>query len=203
MNILIVDDHTIFCEGLKRVLDTHKEISVVAVARNGLEAINLAGRYLPDVILMDVEMPKMGGIEATCAIKKCYPQIKILMLTMHVEKRFVLESRRAGACGYILKDADVEELLEAINNLCEAGEGEWDNKNYAIFKKNSDGYNENLTEREKEIIKLLAAGLTNKEIARQLSVSIHTVKNHLTNIYNKLNCINRAGALRLFHGNGA
>ena len=197
-SILIVDDHTIFCEGLRRVLEAQEGYVIVGMAKNGLEAINLAGKHRPDVILMDVEMPKMGGIEAACAIRKCYPKLKVIMLTMHAEEKFILESRNAGACGYILKDAFVKVLLEAIDNAINQGEDAYENNMYTIFSKNECTVPE-LTDREKEIIKLLAAGLTNKEISKQLYVSTHTVKNHLTNIYGKLNCINRAGALRYFH----
>lgn len=198
-SILIVDDHTIFCEGLRRVIEAQQEYVIVGIAKNGLEAINLAGKHRPDVILMDIEMPKMGGVEATCAIKKCYPKIKVIMLTMHAEEQFIVESSNAGACGYILKDAFVDVLLEAIVNAINQGEDAYEDDMYTIFSTKSECTVPELTDREKEVIKLLAAGLTNKEIARQLFVSTHTIKNHLTNIYSKLNCVNRAGALRCFH----
>ncbi|MEW5922271.1 MAG: response regulator transcription factor [Bacillota bacterium] len=194
---MIVDDHNIFCEGLKWVLETKDEFTVVAVAKNGFEAIQKAEEYLPDIILMDVEMPKMGGIEATRVIKKRLPFVNILMLTMHAQDKLLFESREAGACGYILKDADMDILCNSIIQADKECENKT-KKIISVFPDLSEKNMQLLTPREQEIISLVAAGYTNKEIAHNLFVSTHTIKNHLSRIFAKINCTNRTEAVTYF-----
>lgn len=194
ISIMIVDDHTIFCEGLKRVLESRKDLTVVGVVKNGFEAIQKAGVYLPSVILMDVEMPKMGGIEATLILKKRFPFISILMLTMHANDNFFYESRKAGASGYILKDTTVENLFMAIQLIQRKQNHSYDNM-LLSFSDSIEKTTYRLTAREQEVLSLVATGMTNKEISEKLYVSMHTIKNHLSHIFEKLNCSNRAEAV--------
>ncbi len=192
ISVMIVDDHTIFCEGLKRVLDSRDDFKVVSVARNGYEAVQKAEELLPSIILMDVEMPRLGGIEATRIIKKRFPFITVIMLTMHAKDKFWLESRQAGASGYVIKDAAIENLYLAIAMAKE----KCGYSNHEVFMTFPDSSKKStLTSREQEVLSLVAIGYTNKEIAESLFVSMHTVKNHMTNIFTKLKCSNRAEAI--------
>lgn len=192
ISVMIVDDHTIFCEGLRKVLESKDDFKVVSVAKNGYDAIQKAEECRPSIILMDVEMPKLGGIEATRVIKKRFPFITILMLTMHAKDKYWIESRQAGASGYIIKDSAVENLYMAI--VLAKEKSNCINEDVFVTFPDTSGKSL-LTPREQEILSLVAMGYTNKEIADNLFVSMHTVKNHLANIFTKLKCSNRAEAI--------
>lgn len=200
--VLLADDHTIVREGLKRILE-EAGIKVVAEAANGVETAEKASELQPDVILMDIEMPKLDGIEATRKIKKENPQAQVVILTMHEEKAYLFEAIKAGALGYVLKDRAPQELVETIK---QASEGlsllqptmasEILKEFSQIEEKKEEQYKlySTLTEREKEILKHLAQGKSNKEIAKALFISDKTVKNHLRNIFEKLHINDRTTA---------
>ncbi|MGD8794920.1 MAG: response regulator transcription factor [Anaerolineae bacterium] len=201
IRVLIADDHQLFRDGLKALLQSAPDTEVVGEAATGKEAVGLAAECQPDVILMDLQMPGLDGIEATRRIIQASPQIKVLMVTMFEDDQSVFAAMRAGARGYVLKGAKHDEMLRAIRA---AGSGE------AIFSPSIASRMMNffaasrsvipqeafadLTDREREILDLIARGKTNDEIAQALTISIKTVRNHVSNIYNKLQVADRAQA---------
>ena len=197
ISIIIVDDHSIIRHGLKQSLSQEKDMVVVAEANSGRGAIELMSAHKPDIIIMDVSMPDMNGIEATRQILKLNPGVKILALSMHPEKQFVLSMIRSGARGYILKTNFFKELLIAIRTVMEGNvflspEITEHLVKYAI---SPDEEGEllglyALTTREREILQLLAEGWTNSRIAEQFFISKKTVASHRQNIMKKLNLYN-------------
>ena len=197
ITVLIVDDHTIVRSGVRLLLEAETDIQVVGEALNGRQALELAASLLPDVVLMDISMPEMDGLEATRQLKKLLPQINVLVLTMHRSDDYFFEMLKAGASGYILKGAKTSELIEAVH-IVHRGEvflypsmtqklvrgylqlADWD----------SDGELA-LSPREKEIFRLLAEGYSNKEIAEKLVISPSTVHTHRGNVMEKLGLGNR------------
>lgn len=200
--ILIADDHHLFRDGLARILNDLPQITVVASVENGDEAIRKAEELKPDVILMDVNMPHVGGVEATRQIHARQPQIKIVMLTISEREDDLFEAIRAGARGYLLKSATSNELMEAIQHV-QAGEAmiapAMAMKLMEVFAAQhtptrvADAVDD-LTGREHEVLGLVAQGLSNKEIGAQLSLSPHTIKAHLRTILDKLHLRSRAEA---------
>lgn len=199
VKILLADDHTIVRQGLKLILAAHADVEVVGEAANGREAVELAAQLRPDIVLMDVQMPELNGIEATKKMVAANPRIRILVLSMHKEAVYVREILKAGARGYILKDAIDTELLNAIRSVAK-GDG------YispavagALSDKTKDGNNpvDSLSPREREVLLLIAEGKTNKEIATQLNLSVYTVDSHRGKIMEKLN-LHSAGELVRF-----
>jgi DNA-binding NarL/FixJ family response regulator len=199
LRILVVDDHALFRDGMVSLLKA-AGMQVIGEAGNGLEAVGEAGRLMPDVILMDIDMPVMNGIEATRKITSAFPQIKVVMLTISQEDKKLVESLRAGAKGYLLKSLNSDEFIKLLQGL-ERGDPPMSAAvtasliNY-VAQQNSfnDALDENLTEREIELLGYLGQGLPNKAIAEQLGVSENTVKYHIKNILQKLNYNNRAEA---------
>jgi two-component system response regulator NreC len=204
--IFIVEDHTILREGLLSLLSTHQDLEVVGEAENGLEAIRSVEKLLPDLILMDLSMPRMGGIEAIREIKKRLPKKnKILALTVNDSEEYILATLKAGADGYILKDSTHEELLQAIRNILSGKRV----LSPSVSEKVIEGYLEGkkiqqtispwdtLTHREREILKLIGEGYKNKEIADYLFISPNTVEKHRSNLMEKLN-LHSASALTAY-----
>ena len=198
--IVIAEDHTILREGLKALLSAKADFSIVGEAEDGRDAIRCVGQERPDLILMDLSMPKMNGLEAIREIKKQNPDTKVIVLTVHKTEEYILASLRAGADGYVLKDATHSELEMAINNVLKG-------KRFlspGISEKVIGGYLEGkttgktksvwdtLTQREREILKLIAEGNKNKEIADYLCISLKTVEKHRTNLMKKLDLHNVA-----------
>ena len=197
IRVLIADDHTIVRSGVRLLLEAEADIEVVGEALNGREALNLAESLQPDVVLMDITMPEMDGLEATREIKTRFPQINVLVLTMHRSDEYFFEMLKAGASGYILKGAKTSELINAVR-VVQQGE---------VFlyptmtQKLVNGYLElsewdkesgpSLSLREKEILSLLAEGYSNKEIADLLVISPSTVNSHRSNVMDKLGLNNR------------
>lgn len=199
--ILLVEDHKILREGLKALLSVAPDIEVIGEAEDGRMAIKHAETYLPDLILMDLSMPKTGGLEATREIKRVQPDIKILVLTVNDSEEYVQAALQAGADGYVLKDADRQELLAAIKHVLNGKrylspgvsgkiiEGYLSAGNGVLKTKTAwDG----LTHREKEILKLIAEGYQNKNIADYLCISLKTVEKHRANLMKKLDIHNTA-----------
>ena len=199
IEILIVDDHTLFRQGLCSILEGEKGLKIVEEAKDGLEAVEKAKKLFPDVVLMDIALPKLDGVEATRRIKKENPKINVVMLTVHADQSHVFEALKAGATGYILKDVDAEKMIEIIHTVSN-GEAviqphiatqllkEFQRlpKGAQTIEGQKIGIYSTLTNREKQILKLVALAKTNKEVASSLSIREKTVKNHLSNIFQKL-----------------
>jgi DNA-binding NarL/FixJ family response regulator len=201
LHILIADDHALFRKGLRALLAAQDDLEVVGEAKSAADTVELAGSLLPDVVLMDLHMPG-GGIEATREIARTAPSVRVLVVTMFKDDASVFTALRVGARGYVLKDADEEEMLRAIRAV---GRGE------AIFSPEVAGkvlayfarphptlpreaFPE-LTAREREVLKLIAEGKSNPEIARHLGLRLKTVANYASNIFSKLQVADRAEAV--------
>jgi two-component system, NarL family, response regulator LiaR len=196
IRLLIVDDHRIVREGLKTFLNPNPRMEVVGEACDGVEAVELAGKALPDVILMDLVMPKMDGIEAARQICRDHPKMRILMITSFTEDERVMAAIQAGASGYLLKDSSPQELERAIEVVFRGESYLPPNIASKVIRGISQHAVEastaqKFTPREVEIIKLIAEGHTNAEIAKQLFLSVRTVSSHLWRIMNKLEVENR------------
>ena len=201
--ILIADDHPLLRESLRRALSTQKDMEVVGEAGDGEEAVNLASQFEPDVVVMDIMMPKFDGIEASKRIKKGNPNVAILILTAYDDDNYVLGLLEAGAAGYLLKSARGQDIVEAIRSI-RAGESVLHPHIIEKLLKRAMGKpceigmsraSELLSARETEMLKLLAMGMSNKQIAEQLCLSLRTVKAHLSNIFTKMNVASRSEAL--------
>jgi two-component system, NarL family, response regulator NreC len=190
IKILLADDHTIVRQGLKLILSAHPDLQVVGEAANGKEAVEMAARLKPDLVLMDVAMPDLNGIEATRRMVEANPRQRILVLSMHKEAVYVREILRAGARGYILKDVIDTELLNAVRSVAR-GDGYI---SPAVSGALLNDYRQNVTDpvdllsnREREVLQLIAEGKTNKEVATRLNLSVYTVDSHRGKIMEKLN----------------
>jgi DNA-binding NarL/FixJ family response regulator len=203
IRILIVDDHAMLREGMRTLLSQEADFEIVGEAANGEEAVNLAGKLKPDIVIMDIVMPVMNGVEATRQIRQLYPAVSVLVLSAFSDTRHIVELLEAGARGYLLKSSAGKELVKAIRAV-RAGESVLDPEvthklvqrltslSRTAEERGSDGQ---LTARELEILKWAARGLSNKEISEKLFISLRTVKAHLTNIFNKLGCGSRTDAI--------
>ena len=195
IRVLVVDDHWIVRQGLTMFLKEEPGLVVVGEAEDGDEAVRLAAELRPNVILMDILMPRLDGIEATARIKADEPEVEVIALTSVLRDNSVSDAIRAGATGYLLKDTKGEELVRAFRA---AAEGKVELSPEAARRLASEvrspGESERLTRRETDILRLVAAGLANKEIARQLSISEKTVKVHLNNVFGKLGVQSRTQA---------
>ncbi|MCX8062820.1 MAG: response regulator transcription factor [Anaerolineales bacterium] len=203
IRILLADDHTILRDGIRSLIEDEPDMEVVGEAEDGITVVKLADSLKPDVILMDLAMPLLNGLEATRQIRKMNPHAKILILTMHENEEYIRQVLAAGAMGYILKDAAARELLGAIRSV---------NKGEVILspaitrlivtdylrwgdlssRDSSDG----LTDRERQILQLIAEGYTNKQIAEILSISIKTVQAHRLNLMKKLDLHDRGELIK-------
>lgn len=203
MRILLVDDHILFRKGLAALLATRKDIQVIGEAKNGLEAIAAARELTPDLILMDVNMPECDGLNATRQIKSEMPHVRIVMLTVADDDEYLFEAIKSGAQGYLLKDLEpyqLFDLLECISRGETPLSSVMATKMFKEFNQEDKSGSEirvesdELTEREVDVLKLVAEGLMNKEIATVLVISENTVKIHLRNILEKLHLKNRIQA---------
>lgn len=204
VTILIVDDHTLFRQGLRHILESEAGFSVAGEAADGDEAVKLAKSLRPHVILMDISMPFMNGIEAALKIKKAVPGTHILFLTMHENPFLQEEGQRIGASGYILKKSVDRELFDAIRKILSGSSyfpSPSNRQGKATSVATSSSY-DGLSLREKEILRMLAGGMTNKEIAGHLHISVNTVETHRKNFMKKLNLHNLSEVIKyaLVHG---
>ena len=203
ITLLIADDHTLVREGIVAMLKLYDDIEVVGQASDGKETIQMAGKLRPDIILMDIAMPGLGGLEATIEIKKTHPDIKILVLSQYDDKEYVSRFLKAGVSGYILKKAIGNELISAIRAVAKGESYLYPSIasgviEYYLGKKDitvEDPY-EKLTAREKQVLKLIAEGNSHKEIANILGISVKTVIAHQTNITEKLDIHSRIGLVK-------
>ncbi|MGB9840178.1 response regulator [Thermovenabulum sp.] len=203
IKVIIADDHALVREGIAKILSLEADIEILGEASDGKEAVELAKKLKPDVVLMDINMPNVNGIVATREIKKENPGVKIIALTIHEQVDYLLELIRYGVSGYLLKDVTPDELIKTIRQVF-SGKGvippsmmpkvfEEINK----LSQKDEKITFNLTSREIEILQELAKGLSNKEIADKLFISEKTVKNHLTNIFQKMGVNDRTQAVLL------
>jgi NarL family two-component system response regulator LiaR len=203
IRVLIADDHKVVRQGLRLFLRMDPEIEIVGEAANGAEAVELARRLAPDVVLMDILMPVMDGIAATAAIRKEHPEIEVLGLTSVLEDSAVVEIMRAGAIGYLLKDLDGEELCRALHAAA-AGQVQLAPSALTRLMRELRAHEqvENLTERERQVLQLLGQGQSNKQIARALRLREETVKTHVSKILHKLGVQSRTQAVLYAMRNG-
>jgi len=204
IRVLIVDDHTLFRESLRSLLKAAGGIEIVGEAENGIEAVRKAVQLRPDVVLMDIAMPNLNGLQATQKIKRGNPSVKVLILTMYETEQYIIEMLRSGASGYILKRAAARELVSAIQAVSQGNAYLYP----SVAKKVLNGYleqikagekeddHERLSVRELDVLCLVAEGKTNKEIAKLLSISVHTVQTHRLNLMKKLKVHDRTQLVR-------
>lgn len=200
ISVLLVDDHNMVRMGLRAYIDTLPDIEVVGEAGNGVEALRLVGDLAPDVVLMDLLMPEMDGVEATRQLKKISPSTQVIVLTSFHEDEHIFPAIRAGALSYVLKDIDPDDLAETIRRA-RSGEAVLNPRVAARMVKEISGARlqdtnpfQELTEREMDVLRQVAAGKNNREIAEVLSISEKTVKTHITNILSKLHLADRTQA---------
>jgi two-component system NarL family response regulator len=205
IRVLVVDDHALFRRGLEMVLQQEPDIEVVGEASDGAEALATAVNTTPDIVLMDVRMPRGGGIDACTAIKDAVPSAKIIMLTISDEEADLYEAIKAGAMGYLLKEISIEEVASAVRAVAEGQSlisPSMASKlltEFATMIKKTDERQQlptpRLTDREMEVLRLVARGLNNRDIAKELFISENTVKNHIRNILEKLQLHSRMEAV--------
>lgn len=201
--VLIVDDHKLFCEGLHQLLKLQDHLQTVGIAHDVRGAITAAQREKPDIVFLDIEMPGGDGFEALQMLKEILPDVIIIMLTMHKKEEYLIRALEGGACGYVLKDASLRELFDIIDSSIK-GESRLEYSTIRdilrdFTRRNETSVpsmNDRLTKREKEILLLLSTkAYSNKQLALSLGVSQNTIKNHVSNIYEKLNCHNKIEAI--------
>ena len=203
--ILIVDDHRVVTEGIKSTLEEHSEFEVVGEAPNGREAVKLSQSLRPDIVIMDISMPDLNGIDATLQIKKLCPDIRIIIFSMHANREYVIDLFMAGISAYVLKDDPLSELILALKAVC--GGGTYfstmapkilaNHMRVLEEGKNGAGGFESLSLREREVLQMLAEGKSIKEIAEKLYISPKTVESHKYRIMSKLNAQSLADLVKI------
>ncbi|NCU16708.1 response regulator [Pallidibacillus pasinlerensis] len=214
--ILVIDDHQLYREGIKKILEFEKSFEVVGEGSDGDQAIELVRRYNPDVVIMDINMPNMNGVEATRHLVRTFPDTKVIILSIHDDENYVTHALKTGASGYLLKEMDVDSLLEAVKVVAEGGSYIHPKVTHNLVKEfrrlaeTANKYQASgggvvnyevrrpyhlLTRRECEVLQLLAEGKSNRKIGERLFISEKTVKNHVSNILQKMNCEDRTQAV--------
>jgi two-component system, NarL family, response regulator DegU len=213
--IAIIDDHQLFREGVKRILDFEPNFEVVAEGDDGSEALNLVETYHPDVVIMDINMPKINGVEATRELIEHYPDSKVLILSIHDDENYVSHALKTGATGYLLKEMDADALIDAVKVVADGGSYLHPKVTHNLVKEyrrlavNEKTHDEDgqfqqldvrrplhlLTRRECEVLQMLADGKSNRGIGEALFISEKTVKNHVSNILQKMNVNDRTQAV--------
>jgi DNA-binding NarL/FixJ family response regulator len=197
IRVLIVDDHAILREGIRALLSLYPDIEVVGEAEDGLQAISLTRQLGPDIVLTDIAMPGLGGLEATVEIRKQSPNSRVVILTQHDDSEYIFPILKAGASGYVLKKAVGTELVAAIRAVYRGESFLYPSVATAVIEgylsrgEDSESSYDRLSDREKQVLKLIAEGHTNKEIAEMLSLSVKTVLAHRANVMEKLDIHNR------------
>ncbi|WAA13969.1 response regulator transcription factor [Fervidibacillus halotolerans] len=212
--IVIIDDHQLYREGIKKILEFEQDFEIVGEGKDGVEAIDLVKKYKPDVVLMDINMPNVNGVEATRRLIETYPTVKVIILSIHDDENYVTHAMQTGATGYLLKEMDVDALIEAVRVVAEGGSYLHPKVTHNLvkeFRRLAETTNANvqdsekkyevrrpyhlLTRRECEVLQLLAEGKSNKKIGEKLYISEKTVKNHVSNILQKMHCEDRTQAV--------
>jgi len=207
--IVLADEHILFRHGIKRIIDEMSGAEVVGEANDGLEAIELVKNLHPDLAILDISMPKLRGIEACREIRRLFPCVRILMLTMHKDREYLYQALSAGAQGYLLKEDSDEELFAAIGTIrtgaiyvTKALAGAVSSDVSVLFPEGDRKLSRPLTAREREILKFICEGKSNSEMAEVLRISIRTVETHRANIMNKLDLRNTAELVKYAFQNG-
>lgn len=214
IRIILIDDHPLFREGVKRILDMEKELEVIAEGDDGTEAIELVEKFRPDVVLMDINMPNMNGVEATRKLINAFPDTKVIILSIHDDETYVTHAVKTGAAGYLLKEMDANVLIEAVKVVADGGAYVHPkvthnllNEYRRLATQGTEGIEIGfkaieyrkplhlLTKRECEVLQLLADGQSNRMIGKTLYISEKTVKNHVSNILQKMNVNDRTQAV--------
>lgn len=216
IRLYIADDHVLFREGLVRIFDLEEGIEVVGQATDGEQTIKDVQQIVPEVILMDINMPKISGVEATKRIKKQMPEVKIIILSIHDDESYIFETIRAGASGYLLKDVEGRVLIDAIIHVANGGSFIHPRVTSKVLKEftrlseevenqqmnskldddvDSTVWDEMLTQREQEILVLMTRGMSNRDVSEELFISEKTVKNHVSNIFQKMQVRDRTQAV--------
>ncbi|KWW20853.1 MULTISPECIES: response regulator transcription factor [Bacillaceae] len=219
-SIIIIDDHQLFREGVKRILDFESSFDVVAEGDDGSEAMDLVETHKPDVVIMDINMPNMNGVEATKMLVNRYPETKVIILSIHDDENYVQHALKTGAQGYLLKEMDADALIDAVRVVAEGGSYLHPKVTHNLVKEYrrlaaDEGTDRDsvhtieirrplhlLTRRECEVLQLLADGKSNRAIGETLYISEKTVKNHVSNILQKMNVNDRTQAVVLAIKNG-
>ena len=202
ISVLVVDDHALVREGIASILQTTDDIRVVGEASDGIEAIDKTKKLNPEVVIMDIAMPKLGGLEATLEIRKIAPGVRVIVLTQYDDKEYVSRFLKAGASGFVLKRALGRELLDAVRSVAHGEVYLYPSIAKEVVeelldeKKRVDSPYDLLTDREKEVLKLLAEGHTHKEVSKLLGISIKTVITHQTHLQEKLGLSSRTDIVR-------
>lgn len=218
--IIIIDDHQLFREGVKRILEFEKSFQVVAEGDDGSEALRLVEEHRPDVVIMDINMPQMNGVEATRELVGKYPDTKVIILSIHDDENYVTHALQTGACGYLLKEMDADALIEAVRVVADGGSYLHPKVTHNLvneYRKLAAGVSKGgsysqtveirrplhlLTRRECEVLQMLADGKSNRGIGESLYISEKTVKNHVSNILQKMNVNDRTQAVVVAIKNG-
>lgn len=214
IKIVLIDDHPLFREGVKRILDMEKNFQVVAEGEDGIEAVDLVDRYRPDVVLLDINMPQVNGVEATRRLVERFPGTKVIILSIHDDEAYVTHAVKTGAAGYLLKEMDADSLIEAVKVVADGGAylhpkvtHNLVNEYRRLATQGTSGVEIGfkeveyrrplhiLTKRECEVLQLLADGKSNRAIGEALYISEKTVKNHVSNILQKMNANDRTQAV--------
>ncbi len=196
IKVIVADDHDLVREGVCKLLDLFQNVEVISEASDGLEAVAQVRENFPDLVLLDLNMPRMNGIDAIKKIKEISPEIKVLILTIHDEEEYVYKVTEAGAEGFIQKDINPQELEKAIDRVMNGETVFPDSIEKEIEEKSIDEENiQELSNREYQVLELLAQGMSNKELANELYISEKTVKNHVSNVLTKLSVNDRTQAV--------
>lgn len=201
--VLLADDHVLIRHGIKKIIESEPSLEVVGQVGDGLELLNMMKEVTPDIVLLDISMPNLRGIEAIGEAKKLCPDVKILILTMHKSKQYLCHAMSAGADGYVLKEDSDTELLTAINQVLKGNifispvlSKELTSAEVDLCIKNKNFPSEPLTPRERQVLKMVAEGRTSRDIAELLSISTRTVEHHRANLLKKLNISNTADLIK-------
>lgn len=203
IRLLIADDHAVVRTGLTQLLSAVEDVELVGSASNGEEAVSLCAEFEPDVVLMDLEMPALDGIEATRRIKEAQPEVAVVILTSFSDRERILRALDAGAVGYLLKDAEPDELTRAVHAAAQ-GDAPLDPRagRALLSARTASSPADSLSEREREVLAMVAEGLPNKLIARRLEISEKTVKAHLTSVFRRIDVTDRTQAALWAERNG-
>ena len=202
IRVLVVDDHAILRDGIRSILASQEDMIVVGEADDGLKAVEYTKALSPDIVLMDLSMPGLNGLDATRAITEQFPHVKVLILTQHDNREYIMPVLQAGAAGYVLKRSGRREMLNAIRQVHEQGAFLASSLTHQVLQeysqrwRNNGGEEQHLTEREQQVLKLTAEGKSNKEIAQELGISPKTVSVHRTNVMTKLGAQNTVELIR-------